>query len=490
MKTPQTLLIKNAEYIVTLDKKRRVLRNASVFIEGKQILEVGTERTNADVIINASGMVVFPGFINTHLHIPQVFHRHCPAQQNKPIAEWIQVTTSINRELDGEAVYYGALVCFIELLLSGVTTTLDYFYPFIRGKKGLMEAVIKAAHDIGIRFTCIRGSMSLSKKQGTLYNDDVVEDLDTILSHSQNMIDAHHDNGKYSLCRIGLGPCLPFAGTEEDYRETVKLARKYPGVILQTHAAESLWEVEYCNKKFGTTPIGLMKKTGFFGTDVSLVHCNILKEAEVKFLGRSRTNVVITPICNTRDASDGNGIAPMTKLLKAGANISIGVDGPASNDSMNIQDEMRYLRVVSKGKEGLFWYKGQEQARFSYMHPLDVLEITNIGGATTLNRNDVGSIEVGKAADLVIFDPDQEISHAGAVNKWASILSCQPLKPKYLLINGKVIIKDGILQTVNTGDINQRFRKIHKGVVNRAQKRLKRNLIEYPKTRKGRNGAS
>lgn len=475
----KTTLIRRAEYIVTQNAKRQILKKSSLFIEGNRIVEVNSKRTKADSIIEASGMIVFPGFINTHLHTPQVFHRHCPAQQNKPIAQWIQVTTSINRELDEEAAYYGALVCFAELMLSGATTSLDYFYPFIKGKKGLIEATIRAAQDIGIRFTSIRGSMSQSKKDGTLYDEDVVEDTDAILSHSKKIIETYHDASQYSMIRIGVGPCLPFASGQKDYKETAQLARKYKGVILQTHAAESEWEVAYCQKKFGMTPIELMRQTGFLGKDVSLVHCNIISEREIKLLGRTATNVVLTPICNTRDASDGNGIAPITKLLASGANLSIGVDGPASNDSLNVLDEMRYLRVVSTAKEGLYWHRNSNQAKFSYMHPLDALAITNLGGAKTLNREDIGSLEVGMAADIAIFDPTNELSHAGAVNQWASLFSCHAIKPKYLLTNGKLVVQDGRLKMVNEESINKAFRKIHASVIARAQKRLKQNLIDY-----------
>lgn len=475
----KTILIRQAEYTITLNAKMQILKNSSLFIEGNRILEVNSKRSKADSIIDASGMIVFPGFINTHLHTPQVFHRHCPAQQNKPIAQWIHVTTSINRELDEEAAYYGALVCFAELMLSGTTTSLDYFYPFVKGKKGLIEATIRAAKNIGIRFTSIRGSMSQSKKDGTLYDEDVVEDTDAILTHSKKTIETYHDASQYSMIRIGVGPCLPFASGETDYRETALLARKYAGVIMQTHAAESKWEVTYCQKRFGMTPIELMRRTEFLGKDVSLVHCNIISESEIKLLGKTRTNIILTPICNTRDASDGNGIAPLGKLVESGASISIGVDGPASNDSLNMLDEMRYLRVVSKAKEGLYWYRNRDQAAFSYMHPLDALAITNLGGAKTLNRDDIGSLEVGKAADIAIFDPKSELSHAGAVNQWASLFSCHAIKPKYLLVNGKLVVQDERLKTVDEQTLNKAFRKIHASVIARAQKRLRINLSDY-----------
>lgn len=475
----KTILIKNANYIITLNNKHEILRNKSLLIEGVFIKEVDSKAKKADQIIEASGMVIFPGFINTHLHIPQVFHRHCPAQQNKPIAQWIKITTSINSMIDEESMYYGALVCFTELILSGTTTTLDYFYPFVKGNKGTMEATIKAARDIGIRFTSIRGSMSQSVKNGTLYDESVTENLDDIIAHSTSMIEKHHNNLMYSMTRIGVGPCLPFSSVGNDYYETAKLARKYPGVILQTHAAESNWEVEYCKKKFGLSPVSMMEKNDFLGKDVSLVHCNIISKKEIELLGKTRTNIVITPVCNTRDASDGNGIAPISQLIKAGANISLGVDGAASNDSLNLQEEMRYFRTVCQAKEGLFWHNKEDQSKFSYWNPQDVLEKTILGGAKTLNRNDIGIIEEGKAADITIFNPDSEISHAGVLNKWGAIMSCQNIKPKYLIINGRVIVKDGNIMTIDVKSLNKKFRKLHMNVINKAEKGLGLNLFEY-----------
>lgn len=474
------ILIKNAEYVVTMDPQRRVLQGSSLLLVGNRIAQVGGDiDSRVNQTIDATGMVVYPGFINTHLHSPQVFHRHSPAQQNKPIAEWISVTTSINRELDPEAAYYGSLICFAELMLSGVTTSLDYFYPFVKEKQGTFEAMIQAAKKIGIRLTAVRGSMSQSKEQGTLYDKDVVEPTEEILAHSENMINKHHDSRRLSMTRVGVGPCLPFASLEEDYVGAAMLARRNHGVIMQTHTAESKWEVDYCVRRLGFRPVELMERAGFLGPDVSLIHGNIINDEEISLLGRTGTNIVLTPICNTRDAADGNGIAPFTRLIKAGANISIGTDGPASNDSMNIQDEMRYLRVVSRGKEGLYWDPSEDQAKYSYLDPLAVLAIANLGGARTLGRDDIGSIKVGNAADLAIFDPDHEISHAGAVNKWGAIMSCSPIKPKYSIVNGEIVVSDGHLTRIDEDELNSKFRKIHKEVIGRAERYLNIDLVNY-----------
>ncbi|MCL4382766.1 MAG: amidohydrolase family protein [Patescibacteria group bacterium] len=464
----KSILIKNADYLVTMDKDRHVLRNSSVYIEPPKIVKIGGLGQKADRIIDAKGKIVFPGFINTHLHTPQVFHRHCPAQQNKPIDQWIQITTSINREIDEESMYLGALICFAELIYSGVTTTSDYFYPYPKGKEKINESTIKAAQKIGLRFTSIRGSMTLSRKDGAHYPDDVVETSEEIVERSQRFIEKYHDNSPFSMIRIGIGPCLPFASTQKDFQNAAALARKYRGVILQTHAAESLWEAEYTREKFGVSPIGLMEKTGFLGKDVGLAHCNVCNDSEIDLLAETRTNVIITPVCNTRDAADGNLIAPINKLLAKKINISIGTDGPASNDSMNFLEEMRYLRVVSMGKLGL-----------DYLSPSKVFDIGTLGGAKTLNRQDIGSIEEGKAADLVVFNPEDELNHAGAINKWGALISCQAIKPEYVIINGQVIVDKKELITLNLNTALKKFQKRHHVVIKRAQQKLAWNLNEY-----------
>lgn len=465
----KSVLIKNASLVCTMNKERKILKNSSIYIENNEIVEVETSIGDADVVIDAIGMIVLPGFINTHLHTPQIFHRHCPAQQNKPIDQWINITVSINREMDEEASYYGAIVCFAELIKSGTTTTADYFYPFPRGKKGLIEATIKAANDIGIRFHSIRGSMSLSKKDGALFPDDVVEDTEEILKNSRKLIKEYHDNSPHSMIRIGLGPCTPFTSTKEDYEETANLVREMEGVILQTHTAESIMEMNYVKEKFDTSPIRLMKETNFTGPDVSLVHCNFCDKEEIKILRDTNTNVVVCPICNTRNAEDGNKIAPLTKLMENRVNISIGTDGPASNDSLNMLEEMRYLRVVSRGKEGL-----------TYFNPSEVFDICILGGAITLNRNDIGSIEEGKSGDIVLFSLDKGLTHAGAMNKLGSLISCHAIEPEYVIINGEVVLEKGRITTIDLNRCLNEFNKLHKKIMGNASEKLGMNLCEYP----------
>ena len=460
-----SILIKNADYLVTMDKKCRILRNASVYINGPEIKEVDSKRKKAEKIVDASGMIVLPGFINCHHHMFQSLFRNVPFLQNQRIDKWVAVMCAMAREMTPEASYYSALTNMVELLLSGCTTTADFFYVFPKRAKGLLrskndgvslfEETIRAAKDIGIRFHPFRGSMTLSQKDGALFDDDVVQNIDQILAHSENIIKRYHDNKKFSMLKIGLGACTPFTNTKEDLIVIGKLAKKY-GADLQIHVAESEFENDYCLKKFGKRPVAFLQSIGWKGSSVSYVHCIYLNKEEIKVLAKSKSNVVHCPISNAR----GEGIAPITELLEKGVNIGIGVDGSAGNDSSNILEEMRWARILQGARKG-----------FTYLKPSEVLEIGTLGGAKALNRDDIGSIEEGKAADIAIFDTRRKISHAGAVcDPVGSLIASQAIPAEYVVVNGKVVVENGIIKTIDLVDVIQQQNKWAKQIIKKVIK--------------------
>jgi cytosine/adenosine deaminase-related metal-dependent hydrolase len=461
MKKAKTILIKNADYVVTMNKKREILRRISVLIEGNQIVEVGTKRTKADRVINAFGMIVLPGFINCHHHMFQSLFRNVPYQQNQKIDKWIVAMCAMTREITEEASYYAAATNMIELLLSGCTTTTDFFYIFPKGRKGIFEATIKAAQDTGIRFHPYRGSMTLSKKDGALFDNDVVQSTEEILGHSEEMIKKYHDEGKFSMIKIGLGICAPFTNTREDFVAIVKLAKKY-GANLQIHVGESEFENNYCLKKFGKRPIAFLHDIDWQGSKVSYVHCLYLKKEEIKILASSATKVVHCPISNAR----GESIAPITEMLVEEVDVGIGVDGSAGNDSSNILEEMRWARTLQGAREG-----------FTYLKPSEVLEIGTIGGAKVLGRQDIGRIEVGKAADVAIFKTDDQISYAGAVcDPVGSLIASQAIPAEYVIVNGKIVVEKKELKTVDLNKIIQRQNKYARKMVTLAEQKTGKPL--------------
>jgi len=436
-KKEKTILIKDADYVVTMDKSGRVFNHASVFIEGSYIREVDSKRTKADRVISARGKIVIPGFINCHHHMFQCVMRGMPELQNQTIGRWITIVCETTKKMDAETIYYSALANMAELLLYGCTTTTDMLYLFPKGKKGFFEATIQAAKDIGIRFHPYRGSMSLSKKDGAEFPDDVVEDSDAIASESEQMIQTYHDNSPGSMLKIGLAPCTIFTSSAQDYMNAVSLGNQYK-INLQTHLAESAFENEYSMKNFHKRPLAYLRDLGWKGERVSFTHCINLNAQEIKFLVATKTNVVHCPISNARSPVGDSGIAPVYEMRKQRVNVAIGVDGSAGNDSSNVLEELRWARTMQGVRK-----------ESTYLKSLDVLTMGTIHGAKVLNWDTaIGSIEKEKTADLAVFDLGHDIENAGAYHDpITALVACQARRADTTIVNGRVVVEGGIMQT-------------------------------------------
>lgn len=424
------ILVKNADYLITMDKKRRVLRRASLYLEGHKIKEVDSKRKRADRIIDASGMIVMPGLINCHHHLFQSLFRNLPYLQNQRIDRWLAAMTVISHEITPVASYWSSLTAMAELLLSGCTTTADFFYISLENEEEVLKAIMRAAEKIGVRLH--------------LYQE------------KEAMIEKYHQPKRFSMFRLGLEICTPLSKPKEDFKKMLHLARKYK-VNLQIHLSESEFENNYCQKKFGKRPMAYLQSLGWKGPNVSYVHCLYLNQREFGVLSRSKTSVVHCPISNAR----GEKIAPITEMLERGIKVGIGVDGSAGNDSGNMLEEMRWARTLQGAREG-----------FTYLKPSQVLEMGTVGGAKVLNRDDVGSLEEGKAADIAIFNPKNKIGHAGAVcDPVGSLIASQAIPAEYVIVNGKMVVEKGDLQTIELQEIIDRQNKIAQEIIKRAEEK-------------------
>lgn len=433
-----------------MDGKRRILKNVSLYINGGIIDEIDTKKTKADHIIGAKDKIVLPGFINCHHHMFQCALRGMPQLQNQHIAKWIQIVCDVTKKMDEEMIYYCALANMVELLLYGCTTTTDMLYLFPKGKKNFFEATIQAAKDIGIRFHPYRGSMSLSKKDGALFPDDVVEDSDAIASDSERLIGKYHDRSPHSMLRIGLAPCTIFTSTKVDYENAVSLSNRY-GVNLQTHLSESEYENEFSQKVFRKRPLAYLRDCGWQGPRVGFTHCINVNKEEIQSLVKSTTSVVHCPISNARSPVGEGGLAPIFEMLGQGVNVAVGVDGSAGNDSSNVLEELRWARILQGARR-----------ETTYLKPLEVLKMGTINGAKFLNwENAIGTIEEGKAADIAIFQLDS-IESAGLWDPVTALVSTQARRADTVIVNGKIVVQDGHLVVVDEEKI---VRKLNKRVM-------------------------
>lgn len=453
-----TLLLKNATLLVTMDDQRRRIPNGALLVRGngigRGVIEtIGTtdelSHYTADQVIEATGMVILPGLVNTHHHLCQTLTRAVPAAQDAVLFDWLKTLYPIWAGLTGEAIYASALTGLAELMLSGCTTSSDHLYIFPNDAR--LDDEIRAAQEIGIRFHATRGSMSLGESKGGLPPDRVVEDEAFILKDTQRIIETYHDAETYAMLRIAVAPCSPFTVTEDLMRESARLARAY-GVQLHTHLAETIDEEEFCLAMSGKRPVGYAESLGWLGDDVWFAHGVHINPAEIREMAHSHTGVAHCPSSNMRLAS---GIAPVRAYLDAGVPVGLGVDGSASNDSSHMLAEARLAMLLQRVLGNPAGLSAEE-----------ALWIATRGGADVLGRDDIGQLAPGKAADFIGLRLDTLGYAGGAVHDpLAATVFCHPQYTDLSVINGRVVIQDGRLLTIDVPTTVERHNAIARQLV-------------------------
>jgi 8-oxoguanine deaminase len=462
-------LIEGARLVVTQDDRRTRIPGGFVLVRDHVIEAVGSGDPRSgeriDRRIDARGKVVLPGLVNTHHHLPQTLTRNVPRVQEAPLFRWLTELYEVWRAIDAAGVDVAARVGLGELLLTGCTTTTDHLYLFPRGQERLIDAEIAAARDLGIRFQPTRGSMSRGKAQGGLPPDDVVQDEETILADSRRLIREHHDPRPGAMTRIALAPCSPFSVTDDLMRRTADLAREH-GVRLHTHLAETLDEESYCQQLYGCRPVEYLRRLGWLGPDVWLAHCVHLSPEEVSLFGATGTGVAHCPSSNFRL---GSGVAPVRAMLDAHVPVGLGVDGSASNDTSNMLAEARQALLAHRiGADPSRWVTAE-----------DALWMATRGGARCLGRDDIGSIEPGKCADIVLVDT-RRLSYAGAASDLVAALVFSPFAAPVdtSMVDGRVVVEGGELVGVDVPALVEKADAIAEGLLRSASERTGRNYFE------------
>ena len=462
------LAIKNAENLVTMDESRREISNGTVIAEHNKIIFIGenndaekwlaNQSIEIDEVIDASGTVILPGLINCHHHLFQTLTRSIGTAQGLSLFDWLKTLYPIWGQMDAEAVYVSARLGLVELLLSGATTVADHLYIFPNGAR--LDDEIQAAREFGVRFHPTRGSMSLGESKGGLPPDNICEDEEDIIADCIRVLETFHDPDAFSMLRIGLAPCSPFSVTPELMRQTAELARQYAAVNLHTHLAETIDENRFCEQKFGMRPLAYMQSLDWIGRDVWYAHMVHPDAAEINTLATTGSGVCHCPSSNMILAS---GIAPVRDMCDAGVRVGLGVDGSASNDGNHLLGEARQAMLLQRvGWPGFESNAGRFSAR-------EALELATLGGADVLNRDDIGSLEVGKAADLVCFRID-DINHAGGLNDTvASLITCAPAQVWYSIINGEVVVERGEIPGLDLPDLIQQHNRISRRMLAKAK---------------------
>ncbi len=456
-----TLLIKNIEMLVTMDDQRRELAHTNLYIKDGFVAGIGSIENlpdTADEVLDLAGHIVFPGFINTHHHFYQTLTRAVPKAQDVNLFNWLVTLYPIWARMRPEDIRTSTKTALSELALSGCTTASDHLYLFPNGSK--LDDEIQAAGEVGLRLHASRGSMSLGESAGGLPPDSVVDTEEEILKDSQRLIETYHDPKPGSMVQVVLAPCSPFSVTTELMRQSALLAREY-GVRLHTHLAETADEEDFCLEMFGHRPVAYMQEVGWVGNDVWFAHSVHVNCAEIDLFAKTGCGIAHCPGSNMRL---GSGIAPIVEMLTRGVSVGLGVDGSASNDSSHLLGEARLAMLLARLSAGIEGASRSAEDAPPLLSARQVLEIATRGGAAVLGRDDIGSLEVGKCADLFAINLNR-LDYAGALHDpVAAALFCAPQKVDYNIVGGKTIVKDGELTTVDVPNLVERH--------NRAAKRL------------------
>lgn len=427
-----TLRIRNCRAIVSCDDQDHVYENADLFCRDGFIQAMGPSLAlEADETIDATHMLCYPGLVNAHHHLYQVFSRNLPQVQNMELFDWLRALYEIWKGLDEEAVRLSALAGMGELMKNGCTTCFDHHYVFPKDAGDLIAAQFAAAGELGLRLVASRGSMDLSKKDGGLPPDSVVQTVDEILTDSRRLIEAYHDGRPGSMRGMVLAPCSPFSVSAELLRQSALLARQY-GVRLHTHLCETKDEEAYTLEKFGLRPYAYMESLGWTGPDVWYAHGIHFNGAELKELARTGTGVAHCPVSNMKLAS---GVAPIPQMRRLGVPLGLGVDGSASNDGSNLLEEMRVCYLLHR-------LTSAENAPTGY----DILKMATRGGARLLGRGDIGQLAPGKCADLFLVD-SRRLELVGACLDPKNVLCTVGLKGAVdtTVVQGRVTVREGRL---------------------------------------------
>jgi len=423
-------------HVVTMDDAGTEHEPGWIRVEDGLIAEIGAGDP-PEPFDDLHRAVVTPGLVNTHHHLYQTLTR--ARAQEADLFTWLKTLYPVWARLDDEMEYAAARAGLAELALSGCSTVFDHHYVFPRGVSGLVEAEIRAATELGIRIVASRGSMDLGESDGGLPPDSLVEDVDDVLADTERL----HGLADGTSVQVAVAPCSPFSVTTRLMEESAALARRL-GVPLHTHLAETVEENAYCGELYGCTPVEYLQRVGWTAEDVWCAHCVHLSPGDVTTFADTGVGVAHCPTSNLRL---GAGVAPVRELVDRGVRVGLGVDGTASNERGDLLGEVKQALLVARGRGGP-----------AALTARDALRLGTRGGASVLRRDDIGSLEPGKRADLAVWRTDG-LEFGGAADPVANLVLSAPHRVDRLVVGGVDVVRGGALVRADEQEITREHRK-------------------------------
>ncbi len=404
-------------YIITMDAQRRILERGSVAIEGDKITAVGKDvKERADTVIDARGKAVLPGLINAHTHLSMTLLRG--VADDMPLMEWLNTKIwPIEVNLTGQDSYLGALLGSLEMIKSGTTCFADQYF--------FMEDVARAVEEAGLRAMLSYGIIEM----------DDPKRRESELRAGEKLVKTCHGTAGGRIQTM-FGPHAAYTCSPECLMQVKELAKKYK-VGIHTHISETQDEVDRITKKYGKRPVEHLDSIGFLGPEVLAAHCIWLNEPEIAVIRKQGVKPVHNPVSNMKTAS---GVAPVPEMLAAGIPVALGTDGAASNNSLDMFSEMKFAALLSKA----------HKLDPTVMPAQVVLEMATINGAIALGLQDkIGSLEVGKKADIVVVDMKK--SHLAPMHNVIShlVYSAVGGDVDTVMVDGKVLMQESRVLTLD-----------------------------------------
>lgn len=450
------------------------LLDAWVRIEGNRIVDLGAEPcplTADGPTIDASRKLVVPGLINLHHHFSQSITRAMPDGLSHHTLPWLQTMLPLWRELDEEATAAAVRLAAAELLTTGATTSVDMPYLFPGGQEGLLDVEVAAVREMGLRLHLVRGNATHLAPPLASYleglrggaHPTLVESEVAILAATRSAIDAHHDPGRFSMCRVALGPLSVTYDRPDFLRALVRLSEE-AGCGRHTHLTPREDEVALCQALHGCSPSSFLRDLGWFGAGSWVAHGSRLTPEDIAVLAQEGSGVSHCPNQNMRL---GFPAGPVPELLAAGVKVGFGVDGCSSNDSGSMLGELRVAHMIHR-LEGVHSGYGPDR----WLTARDVLWMATRDAAAILGRDDIGRIAPGCAADFVLVNLDQ-LGFAGGLHDPLSTLlfAGDTAVVDMTIVNGRIVVEDGRLACVDQRAVVAAANRAAARLVEKAQRR-------------------
>lgn len=432
------ILLKSCDAIVTCDEKDHVRYNCDLLMKGAEIVQIAQSIDLQDLsddvqIIDGSGHFVYPGLINTHHHFFQCFVRNNAHMDwtKYSVIEWLDMIYPIFAKLDEDCFYHSSIVAMGELIKHGCTTAFDHQYNFPRhAGKNIIDRQFDAAELLGMRFHAGRGGNSLPKSQGSTIPDEMLETTDEFITDCERLISSYHDPNIFSMRQVVVAPCQPVNSYKQTFIESIRLARD-KGVMLHTHLGEG--ESEVMRQRTGMRTVDWCQEIDFLGKDVWLAHCWELTGEEIAKLAATNTGV---SHCPEPVYLVGAEVTPLSEMAAQNVRLSLGCDGAASNDNSNLMHVIHSAYMLQALVSSAHDYLVPE--------PKEFLNYATRGGADCLSRPDLGTLEVGKAADLFMININR-LEFVGATHDPLSLIPKLGIS-SYVdrtIINGKIVWENG-----------------------------------------------